>query len=143
MLHSASWKALLCLTAVAVGALAGCSDRSPTGPLLSTIAGKFTLRTLDGDALPGSVTWHGLPVTIGGDTLTFDGSGEFQWASLTEPGPVTFTLAGAVRSRGDSLFLMRQEFVAARGVTHADTLQLRTDVAHYFPGHVWVYVRAP
>jgi hypothetical protein len=144
MLHSACWReTYACLTAVLAFALAACGDPPTTEPPLSTLSGRFTLRTLDGDSLPGLARWHGLPVTIVADTLTFNGSGEFHWASFTEPGPVTFTLAGAVHSRADSLFLMWRQSIAARGVTHADTLRLRTDVSHFFAGHVWVYVRAP
>jgi hypothetical protein len=77
--------------------------------------------------------------------MRFDGAGGFVWRSVTQQG-VTFILTGSTRQKADSVLLLLsrpQDWVAARGIGGTDTVRLRSEASHIYPGHGWVYVQTP
>jgi hypothetical protein len=142
--HSRSYLLRPWALATWLATVSACGDHTPTALPLSSLTGTFALRSLDGAPLPVAATWGGIPQTIVADTLRFDGIGGFEWSSVTQGG-VTFGMTGSARQKADSVLLQSfpQDWVAARGIAGADTLHLRSEVPHIFPGHAWVYVWIP
>jgi hypothetical protein len=104
MTHHA-WIRTLCAAAVAGAASLGCSS-TPTG--VAALAGRYTLRSVDGHTVPVEA----LGGALGGDIqLGADGRVKrvVQYATSGIPGPIITRATGTYRARGSQITLTLTE----------------------------------